>query len=302
VTIHRPAADVGRTAAPPSGGGPRWRAALTPAVPLARVAVLRVAVYLFVVADIFLFVNDVVPHAQGDAGLYRPLLIRRLLDLPAPSPGYAQVLQVAIIAGCLVAATGRVPRLAGFVVAVAFLDWVSIGMSYSKVDHDHLALVVATWVLPTVGAARLRDRTRSEAAGWALLAIQLAVVATYFLSAVAKIRFGGWGWANGSIFAWAMTRRGTPLGRALLDPPWILWAGQWGVLLIEALSPLLVVLRHRWRYLLVAAFAMFHAATFAMLTIHFLPLVVCLLSFLPLERLVPGAQRAGTPGQRSSDS
>lgn len=292
MTADHLSADLERTAPPPpSGRVPRWRAALTPAVPLARVAVLRVVVYLFVVADIFLFVNDVVPHAEGDADLYRPLLIRRLLDLPAPSPGYARALQVAIVVGCLVAATGRLPRLSGLVVAVAFLDWVSIGMSYSKVDHDHLALVVATWVLPTVGAAGLRDRTRSEAAGWALLAIQLAVVGTYFLSAVAKIRFGGWHWANGSIFAWAMTRRGTGLGRALLDPPWILRAGQWGVLLIETLSPLLVVLRGRWRYLLVAAFVGFHALTFAMLTIHFLPLVVCLLAFLPLERLVPAADR-----------
>jgi hypothetical protein len=283
-------AEVDRTAPPPpSGGVPRWRAALTPAVPLARVAVLRVVVYLFVIADIFLFVNDVIPHAEGDADLYRPLLIRRLLELPAPSPGYARALQVAIIVGCLVAATGRLPRLSGLVVALAFLDWVSIGMSYSKVDHDHLALVVATWALPTVGAARLRDRTRSEAAGWALLAIQLAVVGTYFLSAVAKIRFGGWQWANGSIFAWAMTRRGTGLGRALLDPPWILRAGQWGVLLIETLSPLLVLLRGRWRYALVAVFVGFHAVTFAMLTIHFLPLVVCLLAFLPLEKLVPAS-------------
>jgi hypothetical protein len=272
---------------PAAGEVPAWRRALTPAVPLARVAVLRIFVYLFVVADTFLFVNDVVPLSSGDQGLYQPLLLRRLFDLPTPSAGYAQTLHVVIVIGCLVAATGRLPRLSGAVVALAFLDWVSIGMSYSKVDHDHLALVVATWVLPTVGAARLRDRTRSEAAGWALLAIQLGVVATYFLSAVAKMRFGGWGWANGSIFAWAMTRRGTPLGRALLDPPWILWLGQWSVLLLEFLSPALLFLRNRWRYALVATFAAFHAVTFSMLTIHFLPLVVCLLSFLPLEKLVP---------------
>jgi hypothetical protein len=286
--------DVARTT-PPAGRTPRWRTALAPPVPLARVAVLRVVIYLFVVADIFLFVDDVIPHAAGDADLYRPLLIRRLLHLPTPAPHYARALQVAIVAGCLVAATGRLPRLSGLVVAVALLDWVSIGMSYSKVDHDHLALVVATWVLPTVGRARLRDRTPSEAAGWALLAIQLAVVATYFLSAVAKMRFGGWGWANGSIFAWAMTRRGTPLGRALLEPPWILRAGQWSVLLIETLSPLLLVLRGRWRYLLVLVFVGFHAATFAVLTIHFLPLVVCLLAFLPLENLVPGGRTPADP-------
>ena len=110
---------------------------------------------------------------------------------------------------------------------------------------------------------------------------------TYFLAAVTKLRFAGWAWANGSIFAWAMTRRGTSIGRALIDPPWILRAGQWGVLILELLSPVLLVLRGTWRYLLVAAFAAFHLVTFAMLTIHFLPLVVCLLAFLPLERLVP---------------
>jgi hypothetical protein len=260
----------------------------TPA-PLARIAVLRVAIYLFVILDIFWFVGDVIPHSEGNGNLYRPLYIRRLLDLPAPEPAYAHALRAIIIVGALVAASGRLPRLSGSVVAVAYLDWISIGMSYSKVDHDHLALVVATWALPTVGAATFRPpegRIRSEAAGWALLAVQLAVVGSYFLSAVAKIRFGTLDWANGSIFAWAMTRRGTPIGRALLDPPWILQAAQWSVLLIELLAPvLLLATRGRWRYWAIALFAGFHLVTFATLTIHFLPLVICLLAFLPLERL-----------------
>jgi small-conductance mechanosensitive channel len=46
---------------------------------------------------------------------------------------------------------------------------VAIGFSYGKVDHDHVALVVALWVLPTVGRVPGGwSSTRSSSqAGWA---------------------------------------------------------------------------------------------------------------------------------------
>ncbi len=268
------------------------RAALAPAVPLARLAVLRPVLYLFVLYDMAFLVNDVVPHGYVPEDLYKPLLLRRLLDLPVPNPTYVHALQAVLVVACLVAAAGRLPRLAGLVVAVGFLDWVSIGMSYSKIDHDHFSLVVALFAMATVGRARTRDTARSEAAGWALLAVQVACVASYFLSAWAKMRFGGWGWANGAVFAWAMTRRGTMIGDLLLDPPWLLRAGQWAVLVAEFLSPVLLVLRGRARLAVVMFFVLFHAATWATIEIHFLPLVVCLLAFVPLELLLPARRRA----------
>jgi hypothetical protein len=169
-------------------------------------------------------------------------------------------------------------------------------MSYSKIDHDHFALIVALWVLPTVGVARFRTPRRSEAAGWALLYIQIACIATYFLSAMAKVRFGGWDWPTGSTFAWAMTRRGTDLGKLMLDPPWILIASQFAIMAIELLTPLLLVLRGRFRYVFVVLLLGFHLGTYLTLEIHFLPLVVCLLAFLPLELLV---RRQSTRGVNS---
>ena len=47
-------------------------------------------------------------------------------------------------------------------------------MSYGEVDHDHLALVVTLWVLPTVGviAERWHSVERSARAGWALHVMQ----------------------------------------------------------------------------------------------------------------------------------
>jgi hypothetical protein len=274
------------------------RAVVAPSAPLARIAVLRLVIGVFVVCDTLWIVDDVIPHSTGPQNLYSPLLMRRLLHLPVPNVGYAHALQAAVVVGALLTASGRLPRLSGLVLAAAFTDWVSIGMSYSKVDHDHFAIIVAVWVLPTVGgAARWRDRTRSEAAGWALLCIQIACAATYFLSAWAKMRFGGPGWANGAVFAWAIVRRGTSIGDLLLNTPWLLRLSQWGLLTLEFASPLLLLARYRLRWLALVAFGLFHLVTYLVLTIHFLPLVVCLLAFLPVERLVARRTTAAAGGE-----
>ena len=257
-----------------------------PPVPLARVAVLRRVVYAFVVFDVLMLVNDVVPHAYGPAVLYRPLLIPRLLGLPAPTPAYAHALRAVLLAATVVAASGRLPRLAGWVVAVAYLDWIWIGFSYGKVDHDHLGLVVALFVLPLAGASRgVEPGTRSEAAGWALRCVQVAAVCTYFLSAYAKLRHGGWLWANSATFAWALTRRGTELGDTLLAYPRLLVASQWGLLVVELLTPVVLFLRGRALAFAIGGLLAFHVTTYLAIEIHFLPTVVCLLAFVPVERL-----------------
>ncbi|NHC13944.1 hypothetical protein [Motilibacter deserti] len=280
----------------------RW---LAPAVPLARLAVVRRLLALFVLADIALLTADVVPHAKGPDELYQPLLLRRALDLPAPGPAYVEGLAAVLVVAALVVAVGRLPRLAGAVLAVAFLDWVSIAFSYGKIDHDHFALVVGLFAVATVGPAGLRDPRTSAAAGFALRAVQVACVATYFLSAVAKVRFGGWGWATGATFAWAMSRRGTQLGDVLAQFPWLLRAGQWGVLVMEALTPALLFVRARWQAVGATVLVGFHLATWAATRIHFLPLVVCLAAFLPLERIVPavtGLRRRRATPRRAADA
>jgi len=174
-------------------------------------------------------------------------------------------------------------------------------MSYGKVDHDHLAILVAVAVLPTVAAVRWRSTERSEAAGWALRCIEIAVVATYFLAAVAKMRFGTWHWASGAIFAWAIVRRGTTIARPLLDHPLVLLLAQWGLLALEACTPALLVVRQRWRTLGVLALLSFHVMTWLMISINFAPLVVCLAVFLPLER-IPAAVRSRRQSQARPSS
>src|SRR5215203_1606659 len=266
-----------------------------PVVPESRVAVLRTALYLFVIIDIHLFVRDPIP-LSGHPELYQPLLIQRLLHLPAPSVPLTITLYLILIVGCLLAAANVLPRLAGGVVAAAFTWWTAIGMSYGKVDHDHLALVVALWVLPTVGviADRWRSGERSAQAGWALRCIQISVVLTYFLSALTKIRSGGWrltSWPESSILMWAIVRRPHGMGQFLLPYPELLHLMQWFSFTAELTA--IVVLWLRGRALLAAAvFWMgFHVFTLAILYIHFAPTAMCWLAFAPLERLGPWLRR-----------
>lgn len=255
-------------------------------VPRARIAWLRIIGYVFLPFDMLLLTSSSLAHARLPADLYQPVLLGRLLHLPAPTPWAMYTLLAVTIAAGLVAMTGRLPRASGYLAACGYLWWVTISMSYGKVDHDHLALVVALFVLPSAGRAGVGDTRRCEASAWSVRCIQLGVVAGYFLSAWAKVRIGGFpAWPNGSTLQWALSRRGTPLGRGLIDYPVMLKAGQWIMFIAEALSPAMLFLRGRPLYALVLFFAGFHAVTYALMTIHFLPHAIWLAAFLPLERL-----------------
>jgi hypothetical protein len=269
----------------------------TPAIALARVAWLRTVLYLFVILDMHAFVRDT--RLKGEhPGLYQPLLLARIFDLPKPSVANTTTLYVVLLVACLIGATNCFPRIAGWIVAPAFTWWVLIGMSDGKVDHDHLALVIALWVLPTVkagrrGLAAYGDQTRSEAAGWAIRCVQICVIATYFLSAVAKLRSAGWAltWPGSAVLTWAIVRRPHPVGEWLLQHPWMLQVMQWIGFIAECLSPVILWLKGRWQLLGALFFIGFHLANTAILLIHFLPTVVCWLAFAPLERIVPWFQR-----------
>ena len=277
------------------------RGFLFPALPLARIRVLRVIVYAFVMLDVLTFSRDVLSHA-GNAGFYTPLALARLLHLPPVTAPVAWMLLAVILAGCAAAIAGWRPRLTGAVVAAAFWVWMLYSNSYGYIAHDHMALMVATAVLPTVGGAArpelegsLEAPALSEAAGWALRAIQIAVVCTYFFSVIPKILYSGSlaNWGNSAILTWASIRRGSPLAHLLVEhAPWVFVPAQWAGLALEALSPVVLFLRGRALHLAVVLYLGFHLSTLVLLGIHFLPTVICWAAFLPLERLrVP--QRVG---------
>ena len=228
---------------------------------------------------------------------YQPLVVGQILPLPEPTYAVVQTVKWATVALALAALSGRAPRLLGWSVAALWFEYQVIAFSYGKVDHDRWALLVALVVLPTVGRIRRGDDRADEAAGWAIRCVQLACVATYFLAACAKLRFGGPEWVNSATVARSVIRRGTALSEPLLSVPWVLQLTQWGIMIMELSAPGIFLLARRWQQRLVAAWLSFHAVTYAMITIVFLPHILCLTAFLPLERLCPARREArGAPG------
>ncbi|TNC18453.1 hypothetical protein FHE66_06580 [Georgenia sp. 311] len=259
---------------------------LTRPVPLARVAAFRALVYAFVIWDVLFTFDDVIPHSYVPE-FYQPTLLARLVHLPPLSTAVSYALLAAILLLCVLAIAGRAQRVAGWGVALTFWVWALNSQGFSYVQHDHMALMVTTLVLPTVGVAHYRDQTLSQAAGWALRCVQLATVLTYFGSVFAKWSRAGSlvTWANGSVLTWAIVRRGSHLVQWALEYPMLLRAAQWGSLVLEICSPVVLFMRGRWLYLAIGCFLAFHLATFIAMGIHFLPTVVCWFAFLPLERV-----------------
>ena len=259
----------------------RW---LFEPVPLARVATLRLLVFAFVVVDVLLLHTSGWYHGWADPVWYEPLVMGDVLHLPAATVLLVQVLKWGCVLAALAAMTGRAPRLLGWLVAGCWIWYQYVAFSYGKVDHDRADFVVALALLPTVGLAHLSDQRRSEAAGFALRAVQLAAIATYFLSAWAKIRFGGWDWVNSATMVRAVVRRGTPMAQWLLEVPWTLHWFQWVLMGAELTAPVIFLLSERWRRRVVAGWFVFHAMTYGAITIAFWPHLVMMLAFLPLER------------------
>jgi hypothetical protein len=275
-------------------------------VPLGRLAAFRTLVYLFVPVDLLLTTNWVFQHKDVPGDLYVPLLVGRILPLPTPTYALTVGVFVALLVTSLAAATGRAPRLLGTAVFVLYFEWMIIAMSYGKVDHDRFGYLVALAVLPTVGLARWGDRTTSAYAGWALRMTQLAVVATYFFAAWAKLRFGGLDWLTGATLTRAVLRRGTFLSDWVVDYPGLLVGFQFFIVAFELSSPVLLFLVYRWRLRAVAGLYAFHLMTYAAITISFLPHCVAMTSFLPLERVRPlvwlSRLRAGDPARPAAAS
>jgi hypothetical protein len=265
----------------------RYSRFMTTPVPLGRVAAFRTVVYLFVALDLVWFTPWVRSHAAIPGVFYQPLLAGRILHLPTPTPLLVNGIFWTLIPLALAAATGRAPRLLGWAVFALYFEWMIIAMSYGKVDHDRFGLLIALAVLPTAGRARHGDATTTERGGWALRMVQLAVVATYFFSSWAKLRFGGVGWLTSATLERAIIRRGTALTDLLTSNHWILVAAQFGIVAFELSSPVVFFVGPKIRYWIIAYFYLFHVMVMATITISFAPHQAAMTSFLPLEKVRP---------------
>ncbi|MFG2037550.1 MFS transporter permease [Dactylosporangium sp. NPDC048998] len=276
----------------------RW---LFAPVPKARIAAFRTLVYLFIPLDLVFFSAWIKSHGNLPGNLYQPLVVGRLLHLPTPTHLIVNTIYYALIPLSLLAATGRAHRLLGWTVFALYFEWMIIAMSYGKIDHDRYALLVALAVLPTAGRARHGDETPTEAGGFALRATQIAVICTYFLASIAKLRYGGLAWLTGATLTRSFIRRGTLLAQWLLKIPGFTTVSQFGIVGFELFSPIVFFVKPRTRYLIIAGFYLFHVLTFSLITISFIPHQIAMAGFLPLEKVTPitwlRRRRAGRNGQ-----
>lgn len=264
-----------------------------PAVPHGRAVVFRRIVYGFVIVDVLLASLSAGWYGSIPGELYKPLLIGRILPLPVPTPLLVSSIKIALVVFGALALTRRMPRLAGVGVFLLYLEWMTVSFSYGKVDHDRFALLVALAVLPTVSLDEARDEATDHAAGWALRCVQVAVVLTYF-GCLCRAAFWGNRVAQRLDPGPSDTAKGHLRDRPLIDHPTLLIGAQYLIVAFELASPLMLA-KGRWGRIMLSAAVTFQLGVYTTLRLSFLPHVVCLLAFLPLERLLslrPSAEGA----------
>jgi hypothetical protein len=244
---------------------------------LARLA-FGMVLWTVLVAD-----SWVVAHARAPREFYVPILVARVIHLPAPTPLTMTLLRTLLVVACLWGMTRCAPRTAGAAVLVGYVTWLAWAFSWGKVDHDRLTLVVA---LLAVALTPRSGPDLPARTGWAIRLIQWTFALAYPLSAVAKLRVSGLDWPQSAVFARAIVRRGTWLGEHLLQPPWLLVAGQWAFLVFEIFAIALLLRPGRLRNVALAGVVALHVFTYATIGISFLPHMVFIAAFFPLERAV----------------
>ena len=232
---------------------------------LARVAVLRAVIYLFVVYDMILFVNDVVPKGHAPAGAVPADLIPRLLAAAARPPR-------CWCTRCRSRSRGLRGRGHRPAAAAGRLDrrgrvtqwWLFIEMSYGKVDHDHFALVVGAVGAADAGPGALRSRApqRGGRVGAALHPGRGRRPPTSWPRSRSCATAAGTG----------PTARSSPGRSSAAAPhwpsrwstsPWLLVAGQWVLLVAELTAPLVFVLRAGAQAAYIGFWMLFHVITYA---------------------------------------
>jgi hypothetical protein len=257
-----------------------------------RFSVFRVIIYLYIPVDV-LTTRWVQHHGLVPESWYQPLLIGRVLNLPAATATSMGLTVIALSILAPVAALGRGRRTIGPLVALLYFYWAFVAFTYGKVDHDRVALLTALAVMVTVDC---RDRGESTAAGWALGMVQTSFMLTYFLAGITKLLVGGVGWITSTTLERAITRRGTMFADPLLDlPEVVLYVMQFLILAFELTSPLML-LRNRIARIYVGAAILFHLFSLVGITIYFRSHLICVIAFLPLERIAHFV-RSRAPGR-----
>jgi hypothetical protein len=271
---------------------------LTAPAPAGRLAAVRVLTVLYGLVWIAVRIDYWRDLAGLPRSQWKPVAFAEWIGPFGPTT--VTLIAGATFAAGVVAITGRAWPVTGAAFALGFCVLTTLGASWGAVLHTEQLVCLHLLVL----AAAPSGLGRSAAAGWPLRVLSAVTVATYFVSGVAKFRFGGGlDWLDGErllrLVAHDNLRKRllgdaySPIAATLVGHPALFQVAAVATLVVELGAPLALVLG-RYRYAWVAAAWAFHAGVLAVMAILFpYPLVgIAFASMLPAERITPTLRRA----------
>lgn len=260
-----------------------------------RFVVLRALVGVYVAIWTTVRAPHLLSTSDLDAERFDPVGPLAWADTPLPDVVILLAVVLTVPAAVLMA-MGRNVRLSSTVGAIGFLLATTYRNSWGVVFHTenlvalHLGvLAAATW-------------TRGRRAEWAVDAMAVATVATYFLAGVAKLRIGGMDWLSGDVLrhqiAFDNVRKdlvgdvSSPLAGWSLRQGWLLGPSAVLTMVVELGAPF-ALLSRRVAIVWAGAAVAFHVAILALMAIVF-PyhlLAIGLAPLLPVERLGATVER-----------
>jgi predicted DCC family thiol-disulfide oxidoreductase YuxK len=304
-----------------------WNRFWFPAVPVRRLAVLRIGVCAFALIDIAA-TGYIVRLGHADRVFYAPLpmfkVIMGVTGHHAMDVIVLQAIQIVLIVALALAMIGFRTRLALFIAAPLYAWWWATYFGFAPAGaHGRLAVVIALIALvigPSGKAysldaviARSRRATPGKAlppaanetdrlAGWTLRVAAVYLASAYVLAAYAKLSTSGIGWPWGGSFDAALVEKKTMIGSFLFTYPWVdhMMAGSallWEAVAFVTILPRTSFINRRLRDAWVAYGLTFVVISQFVLNINFIGWVVVYLAFYDTEkataRLRAVAERIG---------
>ncbi len=300
-------------------GRPARLALVDAEAPPERLAAFRVVIGAFVVAYLLIRLPVFAQLAHRTDG-FDGVGVFIATDRPLPAAAIQMLLAIAVGAGCAFIAGWRF-RLSGPLFAAAVLGLASYRSSWGQLLHFENLMVLyllIVGVAPSADAWSLDARRRASnevpspdrpptSYGWPLRLACLALVLTYAIAGIAKLRYGGLEWMVGDTLrnhiAYSAVRLDVlgadpaPLARLAVDHAWVLPPMAVGSVLVELAAPV-ALLGGLYRSAWVAAAWLMHASILATMLVGF-PAPLFLVAFAPLFELehVPARVTSGARHQ-----
>ncbi|HKP19602.1 MAG TPA: hypothetical protein VJT84_14095 [Gaiellaceae bacterium] len=250
-----------------------WRRFWFTAVPVRRVAFVRVVACVFAFVDVATS-GYITRAGEADRVFSERLPIFRVVQTltgdAAASSTALRVVQIVLLVTLACAAVGLGTRLALLAAAPLYAWWWASEFGFALAGaQGRLAVIVTLGVLAiapaggaySVDAALAKRRGRApaaevdEVAGWAVRFATVFVVISYVGSACTKVKTAGIGWPWGGALDSALLHHGSRLGLYLARSPWLVhllaltalvWLATAWVLLLPRASFLTRRLRDVW--------------------------------------------------------